>query len=67
MLGLAGATIATVAAIPYVRVASDGAESRCAEAAPDRKADLVSVDWSYLPLGWECRTTSGEVIARVPE
>ena len=66
MLGLVAATVGGVAAIPYVRVARDGAESRCAQATPERKAELSSVDWSYVPFGWECRTASGEVIARLP-
>jgi hypothetical protein len=67
VLGVVIATVMGVAAIPYVGVARDGAESRCAEATAERKAELASVDWSYLPFGWECRTASGAVIARVPD
>lgn len=51
--------------LPLIRTSQEDPIAECAKKYDQRKADLTSADWSWLPPGWTCSFADGPS-GRVP-
>ena len=65
VIGCVLAFVSLAVGFPLIRTAQEDPVAECAKKFESRKADLVSVDWTWVPPGWSCHFTEGPS-GRVP-